>query len=151
MQRLARIFQHRRGAIDGVVRVTRIGLGEANDHIRGSTTKVEHCRSGRPAGKGFIEQRDVGLMGFGEISRRVGARLLVRVHQLRFGNPDHWIFIWAFIDAAWAEFSRARTTGPRLRAARSGAITAVAAASRGARPHHEWGAQAHLRSPLKRG
>ena len=69
--------------------VTRIGLGEANDHIRGSTTEVERGRGGRPFGKRFMEQRDVRLMGFGEIRRRVGAGLFVRIHQLRFGHPFH--------------------------------------------------------------
>jgi len=71
--------------------VTRIGHGESNDHVGGSTTQVEHGRAGRPVGKSCIEQRDVGLMGLGEIRRRIGAGLFVRVHQLRFGNPFHWV------------------------------------------------------------
>src|SRR5207249_9288384 len=106
-QRLPGVTQHRGGAIHGVERVTRIRRGETKSHVGWAATQIEHGGFRAPLRKGLMEQGYVGLVRFGKVGRGVSARLILGVHQLRFGDSFHRLWPGANLPPAKLEW---RTT-----------------------------------------
>ena len=89
LQRLPGKTQHGRRAIHRMEGITGVRLRETKGNVGRTATQVQHRGSGRSFRKRLVEQRHVRLVRLGKIGRRVSARLLFGVHQLRFGNSFH--------------------------------------------------------------